>query len=99
MKTILSRLALLALLWFGLSGCEHLGPKTIMADRLPYNNAVATSWQEQTLLNIVKLRYMDTPFFIDVPQIVGAYTLGEQASPFVGVVPAVFPHSNFTDHL
>jgi hypothetical protein len=99
MKTNPSRLALLALLVLGHAGCEHLGPKTILADRLPYNNAVATSWQEQTLLNIVKLRYLDTPFFIDVAQIVGAYTVGDQVTPAVGVTPALFPHSHFTDHL
>src|SRR6516225_6948130 len=99
MNTNPSRLALLALLVLGQAGCEHLGPRTILADRLPYNDAVATSWQEQTLLNIVKLRYLDTPFFIDVAQIVGAYTVGEQVSPTIGVAPPFFPDSKFTDHL
>src|SRR5262249_47384464 len=99
MKTIASRLALLALLCFGQASCAHRGPSTIMADRLPYNTAIAASWQEQTLLNFVKPRYVDTPFFVEVAQIVGAYTVGEQVPPAVGVAPPFFPHAKFTDHL
>jgi hypothetical protein len=53
-------------LLLGQTGCHHYGPRSIVADRISYNEAIASSWKEQTLLNIVKLRYMDTPFFVDV---------------------------------
>jgi hypothetical protein len=47
---------LLAFLNLAPAGCTHIGPGTIVTDRVPYNEAVATSGKEQTLLNIVKLR-------------------------------------------
>jgi hypothetical protein len=58
-----------------LSGCTHLGPKTVARDRFDYNTAISDSWKEQTLLNIVKIRYIDMPVFVDVASIVSGYTL------------------------
>ena len=57
------------------TGCTHLGPRTVAVDRFDYSTAIADSWKQQTLLNLVKLRYMDLPVFVDVASIVSGYSM------------------------
>lgn len=92
-------LPLLAVL--GMAGCASIGPSTVTRDRFDYTGAVAESWKSQMLLNLVKLRYGDTPVFLDVGQIVSGYTVqstfsaGGSIFSTSGVVPGV-PNSSVT---
>src|ERR1700739_1373770 len=58
-----------------LAGCSSIGPGTIKRDRNDYSNAMANSWKEMQLLNIVKYRYFDPPVFLDVPSVVSQQEL------------------------
>jgi hypothetical protein len=58
-----------------LIGCRSIGPHTVTSDRFEYSSSISESWKRQTLLNIIKLRYLEPPTFVDVGQIVAGYSL------------------------
>jgi hypothetical protein len=63
-----------------ITGCASIGPSRVPRDRLDYISAVGESWKEQTLLNIVRLRYGDAPSFVDVSSVISGYTFQGQVS-------------------
>jgi hypothetical protein len=58
---------------FGLSGCVGIGPPLLTRDRFDYNAAISDSWKQQMLVNLVKIRYGDTPVFLDVTNVISQY--------------------------
>ena len=71
----LARTALAMLLPLAAAACGTIGPTSVTRDRTDYTDAVATSWKEQTLHNIVRLRYGDAPVFLDVSSLISQYQL------------------------
>jgi hypothetical protein len=63
-----------------LSACATIGAGSVNRDRLDYNQALASSWKEQMLLNVVRLRYGDMPVFLDVSSVISSYQLQSQLS-------------------
>jgi hypothetical protein len=64
-----------ALLVSALSACSSIGPPTVPRDRADYGASIGDSWKEQTLLNIIRLRYADFPVFLEVAQVIAGYQL------------------------
>ena len=96
----------LSLSLFALSGCAGIGPRMIAHDRFDYGGALADSWKQQMLINMVKIRYGDTPVFLDVASIISGYTLETGVTVFGQVSPqnmrgdtfaGLDAHGTFTD--
>ena len=63
-----------------LIGCVNLGPTTLKSERSNYNLAVQRTNDEQLLLNLVRLKYRDTPFFMEVSSVASQFTLSSSAN-------------------
>ena len=70
------------------SACTSIGPPSVPRDRVDYVNAIGTSWERETLLNIVKLRYGHAPVFLSITQVVTGYQFQGTAS--AGFIASTF---------
>ena len=66
------------------AGCSTFGPHALEQTRLHYNEAVKRTTEEQLLLNIVRLRYTDTPSSLAVSAIAAQFERSHslQLTPF-----------------
>lgn len=85
MYAFIPRLILLVVLLPFLSGCASIGPSTVENDRFEYSSAIAESWKKMMLLNIVKLRYGDTPMFLEIGSIVNQYIMETEIEAVAGL--------------
>lgn len=54
-------------------GCNPVGPRAIAGARQSYNEVISRTSNEQLLLNLVRLRYRDTPFFLEITSVSTQY--------------------------
>jgi len=66
------------------AGCSSFGPSALESSRLAYNEAVKKTTEEQLLLNVVRLRYTDTPSSLAVSSIAAQFEIvrNVQLTPF-----------------
>ncbi|GBQ87014.1 hypothetical protein AA23498_0025 [Acetobacter nitrogenifigens DSM 23921 = NBRC 105050] len=69
---------------FFLSGCYEIGPTRLDRDQSDYSRALTSASKQQTLLNVVRLRYADTPGFLDTTQLISGYQLQRNVSVGIG---------------
>jgi hypothetical protein len=67
------RVVVLLALLTGAGGC--VGPKAIRYTRMRYNEVIRDTNDEQLLINIVRLRYADSPVIIDLPMITSQFEM------------------------
>src|SRR5436305_14745204 len=65
------------------SGCA--GPKAVRYTRMQYNEVIRDTNDEQLLMNIVRLRYADSPVFIDLPSITSQFEVSGRSNYLRGV--------------
>lgn len=61
-----------------LCGCGSIGSRSVAPDRFDYTEALSSSWKQQMLINMVKVRYGDTPVFLDVASVINQYSVETQ---------------------
>jgi hypothetical protein len=89
MSVCFKRILLTAIGLTILGGCSGYGPTTITRDQMGYGRSVGDSWKNQMLSNLVKLRFVDMPVFVDVGQIVSGYSIETAINGSVGFSSSV----------
>jgi hypothetical protein len=70
-----------------LSACQSIGPTRLGRDNLDYARVLSEAQNRQTLLNIVRMRYGESPSFLAVGQVISSYTLEAGAEVGLNVFP------------
>jgi len=94
-----------------LTGCQaSFGPRALERTHPAYNEAIVASINEQMLQNLVRIRYRDVPFFLEIGSVTASLSLGAHAgvdarvafggsdslSPGVGISYADNPTISYT---
>ena len=75
----------------GLCGCFNLGATRLYEDQLGYSRALGDAEKSDTLLNVVRIRYADTPIFLQATQVISGYQLQRNVSGGFEAFPAANP--------
>lgn len=70
------------------SGCTHIGTRSVQRDMPGFNEAVAQATDEQLLSNLVRLRFRASPSFLSVVNIAASEHLSMGASAGFNIIKA-----------
>ena len=71
-----------------------MGPNAVRYTRLRYNEVIRDTNDQQLLLNIVRLRYADSPVFIDLPNITSQFEVAGRGNYLGGTGNQFQGHTN-----
>ena len=74
-----------------IQACLNLGPSTINKNRNTYNSIIQKTNDEQLLLNLVRLKYHDTPFFLEIANVTSQHKFSTNIN-----ADATFPNSGMS---
>lgn len=70
----LRRIGIVVAILLGVQGCDSLGSGRVPDDSFSYNAAIVQSGREQMLLNLVRIRYLESPLFLKISSVLTQYT-------------------------
>jgi hypothetical protein len=82
--SVIRKVAIVVSLGMLLGSCGSYGPRSMDRDQLDYGISIGDNWKNQMLANIVKIRFVDMPVFVDVGSIVSGYTLSTTVNGNLG---------------
>ena len=80
-------------------GCRTIGPQSLQQTHPQYNHAISKSLDEQFLLNLVRLKYRDNPFFLEVSSVTTQQSVQGDLSASVNLTgggDSLTPSASFT---
>jgi hypothetical protein len=91
MRTLPISLSLSLSLLLSLSGCAHMGPDHLRGNRLDYNMAIQQTNDQELLLNLVRLKYRDRIYFMNVERVVSVLEFNRSIGVGATLPPGVDP--------
>lgn len=85
------RLPIFLSLLLALSGCASMGPGSIQGNRLDYNIAIQQTHDQELLLNLVRLKYRDRLYFLNVERVVSVMEFNRSIGAGATFPPGVDP--------
>jgi hypothetical protein len=79
-----------------LCGCFSIGTTRLYEDQLGYSQALGDAEKSETLLNVVRIRYADTPVFLQATQVISGYQLQRNVTGGFEAFPSASPSTFLT---